>query len=110
MINLYIKYIFEGLSQFEKILEKTQTNSEFAVGEKTTLADLKRDELLNLTDTGEDSKLVHRRKRPKVDKLFSSLFFRRFRATSMTQCRVENTHVHFWTFSPVSVKKIFQSI
>ena len=31
-------------------------------------------------------------------------FFRRVRATSMTQCRVENTRVHFWTFSPVSVK------
>ena len=29
----------------------------------------------NLTETGEDSKLVHRRKRPKVDTLFSSLFF-----------------------------------
>ena len=28
-----------------------------------------------LTDTGEDSKLVHRRKGPKVDTLFSSLFF-----------------------------------
>ena len=28
----------------------------------------------DLTDTGEDSKLVHRRKRPKVDTLFSSLF------------------------------------
>ena len=27
-----------------------------------------------LTDTGEDSKLVDRRKRPKVDALFSSLF------------------------------------
>ena len=26
-----------------------------------------------LTDTGEDSKLVHRRKRPKVDTLYSSL-------------------------------------
>ena len=25
-------------------------------------------------------------------------FFRRVRATSMTQCRVENTRVHFWTF------------
>ena len=33
--------------------------------------------------------------------LFS--FFRRVRATSMTQRRVENTRVHFWTFSPVSV-------
>ena len=30
-------------------------------------------------------------------------FFRRVRATSMTQRRVENTRVHFWTFSPVSV-------
>ena len=57
-----------------------------------------------LTDTGGDSKLVHRRKRPKVDTLFFSLFFRRVRATSMTQRRVENTRVHFWTFSPVSVK------
>ena len=56
-----------------------------------------------LTDTGEDSKLVHRRKRPKVDTLFSSLF-RRVRATSMTQRRLENTRVHFWTFSPVSVE------
>ena len=27
-----------------------------------------------LTDTGKDSKLVHRQKRPKVDTLFSSLF------------------------------------
>ena len=45
--------------------------------------------------TGEDSKLVHRRKRPKVDTLFSTLFFRRVRATSMTQRRVENTRVHF---------------
>ena len=31
-------------------------------------------------------------------------FFRRVRATSMTQHQVENTRVHFWTFSPVSVK------
>ena len=31
------------------------------------------------------------RKRPKVD-------------ASITQRRVENTRVHFWTFSPVSVK------
>ena len=56
-----------------------------------------------LTDTGDDSKLVHRRKRPKVDTLFSSLFFWRVRATSMTQRRVENTRVHFWTFLPISV-------
>ena len=56
-----------------------------------------------LTDTGEDSKLVYRRKSPKVDTLFSSSF-RRVRATSMTQRRVGNTRVHFWTFSPVSVK------
>ena len=30
-------------------------------------------------------------------------FFRRVWATSMTQRRVENTRVHFWTFPPVSV-------
>ena len=47
----------------------------------------------------------YRRKRLKVDTLFSS-FFRRVRATSMTQRRVENTRVHFWTFSPVSVKRL----
>ena len=35
------------------------------------------------------------------------LFFPRVQATSMTQRRVENTRVHFWTFSPVSVKDIF---
>ena len=34
--------------------------------------------------------------------IFSS-FFRHVRATSMTQRRVENTRVHFWTLSPVSV-------
>ena len=61
---------------------------------------------MRLTDTSEDSKLVHSRKRPKVDTLFSSLFFRRVRATSMTQRRVENTSVYFWMFSPVSVKLI----
>ena len=60
------------------------------------------DKLRNLTNTGEDSRLVHRRNGPKVDALFSSLFFRRVRATSMTQRRVENTRVHFWTFPPVS--------
>ena len=32
--------------------------------------------------------------------------FRRVRATSMTQRRVENTRVHFWTFLPVSVKSV----
>ena len=32
-------------------------------------------------------------------------FFRRVRATSMTQRRVENTRVHFSTFSPVSVNQ-----
>ena len=56
------------------------------------------------TDTGEDSKLVHRRKRTKVDTLFL-FFFRRVRATSMTQRRVGNTRVHFWTFSPVTVNQ-----
>ena len=33
----------------------------------------------------------------------SSLFSRRVRATSITQRRVENTRVHFWTVSPKSV-------
>ena len=33
-------------------------------------------------------------------------FFRCVRATSMTQRRVENTRVHFWTFSPVSVNSL----
>ena len=37
----------------------------------------------------------YRRKHPKVDTLFPSLFFRRVRATSMTQRPVENTRVHF---------------
>ena len=36
-------------------------------------------------------------------------FFRRVRATSMTQHRVENTRVHFKTFSPVSVKVFLRS-
>ena len=36
---------------------------------------MKRIEFDFLTDTGEDSELVHRLKRPKVDTLFSSLFF-----------------------------------
>ena len=40
----------------------------------------------------------------KSERSASTLFFRRVRATSMTQRRVENTRVHFWTFSPVSVK------
>ena len=57
-----------------------------------------------LTDTSEDAKLVHRRVCPKVDASIFFSFFRRFRATSMTQRRVENARVHFWTFSPVSVK------
>ena len=34
-------------------------------------------------------------------------FFQRVRATSMTQRRVENTRVHFWTFLPVSVNHAF---
>ena len=65
-------------------------------------------EIFNLlTDTGENSKHVLRRKRSKVNAApprYFLLFFRRVRATSMTQRRVENTRVHFWTFSRVSVK------
>ena len=59
------------------------------------------------TDTCENSKLVQRRKRSKVNAApprFFLLVFRRVRAASMTQRRVENTRVHFWTSSPVSVK------
>ena len=70
---------------------------------------LERIPTLLLTDTGEDSKLVPRRKRPKVDARILFSFFRRVRATSMTQRRVENTRVHFWTFSPVSVKSFIAS-
>ena len=36
-------------------------------------------------------------KRPKVDASIFFFFFRRVRATSMIQRRVENTRVHFWT-------------
>ena len=56
-----------------------------------------------LTDKGEDSRLVHRRKRSEVDASIFVFFFRRVRATSMTQRRVEKTRVHFWMLSPVSV-------
>ena len=38
--------------------------------------------IFKLTDIGEDSKLVNRRKRPKMDTLSSSLFFRRVSAES----------------------------
>ena len=55
----------------------------------------------HLTDTNEDSKLVPRRICTKVDASIFFFFFRRVRATSMTQRRVENTRVHFWTFSRV---------
>ena len=63
-----------------------------------------------LTDTGEDSKLVHRRKCPKVDASIFFFFFRRVLATSMTQRRVEISRVHFWTLSPVSVKTFLSDI
>ena len=42
-------------------------------------------------------------KMSKSEHAISLSFFRRVRATGMTQRRVENTRVHFWTFSPVSV-------
>ena len=44
-------------------------------------------------------------KTSKSGQAFFFSFFRRVRATSMTQCPVENTRVHFWTFSPISVHK-----
>ena len=57
---------------------------------------------LSSTDTSEDSKLVHRQKRPKVDTLFSPLFSdaseRRVWLSAESKIRV-----HFWTFSPLSV-------
>ena len=43
----------------------------------------------------------------KIGREYFLLFFRCVQATSMTQRRVENTRVHFWTFSSVSVKRIF---
>ena len=58
-----------------------------------------------LTDTREDSKLVHREKTSKSGHAIFFAFIRRVRATSLTQRRVENSRVQFWTFSPVSVKK-----
>ena len=65
-----------------------------------------------LTDTGEHSKLVHRRKRSKVNAApprYYLLFFPtrpsdEYESFCMIQRRVKNTRVHFWTFSPVSVK------
>ena len=56
-----------------------------------------------LIDTGEDSELVHRRKRPNVNTLFSSLFF-------PTRPSDENTSVHFWAFSIVSVTGFILSL
>ena len=46
------------------------------IQENNIKLNLKMNKIINaiLTDTGGDSKLVHRRKRPKVDTLFSSLF------------------------------------
>ena len=45
----------------------------------------------------------------KWTRVFSS-FFRRVRATSMTQRRVEIRRVHFWTFSPMSVETRFLKV
>ena len=63
---------------------------------------------MNLTDTAEDSKLVHRRKRPKLDALFSSLFSDVSERRVWLSIESKNTRVHFSTFSPVSVKPLFK--
>ena len=60
---------------------------------------------IRLTDTSEDSKLVHRRICTKVYASIFFSFFRRVRATSVTQRRVKNTRVHFGANSPVSVNE-----
>ena len=63
----------------------------------------------SLTDASEDLKLVHRRISTKVDASIF-FFFRRVRATSVTQRRVENSRVHFGADSPVSVKLNFEPL
>ena len=63
-----------------------------------------------LTDTSEDSKLVHRRICTKVYASIFLFFFRRVRATSMTQRRVENTRVHFGANSPVDKFRVLACI
>ena len=63
-----------------------------------------------LSDTGEDSKLVHRRICTKVDASIFLTFPRRVRATSMTQRRVENTRVHFGANSPVDKFRVLACI
>ena len=75
----------------------------------------------NLTDTSEDSKLVHRQICTKVDATIFFSFFStpksdEYESYCMTQRRVENTRVHFGANSPVSVKvavefsKIYETI
>ena len=67
-----------------------------------------------LTDTGEDSKLVHRRKRPKVDASIFDSALRHTRHSDVSEKREENSVSTFgrsrwWTTfesSPVSVKNI----
>ena len=62
-------------AKFPKIVNRENIDFSYRfLGESTSRKPIFRLKLC-LTDTGEDSKLVHRRKRPKVDTLFSSLFF-----------------------------------
>ena len=56
-------WLFRFLQFSQKIINKNKRISKSLIFLK-----------MRLTDTGEDSKLVHRWKRPKVDTLFSSLF------------------------------------
>ena len=57
-------WLFRFLQLSQKIINKNEHISKSLIFLK-----------MRLTDTGEDSKLVHRWKRPKVDTLFSSLFY-----------------------------------
>ena len=56
-----------------------------------------------LTDTGEESKMCTGEFVQKWTQ-WNHAIYQRVRATSMTQRRVENNRVNFWTFLPVSVK------
>ena len=62
-----------------------------------------------LTNTGEGSKLVHKRIWPRCPR-YSSLFFERVRATSMTQRRAENTLANLFHFRLYRLIRLTRSI
>ena len=57
-----------------------------------------------LTDTGENAKLSTGENVQKWTRFFLLSFPTRPSDEYDSQCRVENTRVHFWTITPVSVK------